>query len=188
MTTVPAQTSTIEWSPVIAGTFLACAISVVLTQFGHALGLSFTDVNSEELITPTTIIVFSLWLLWTQLSASMAGGYMAGRMISGWHGTHEGELRDGAHGLLTWAISTVVTVLVLGAAITAAGYGMDVDAEARTTISEEMAKKYGIISGFALAATSAVSAVAAWIMATIGGDHRDRKVDVARYITFRRVR
>lgn len=188
-TTQPIR-STIEWSPVIGGTIAALAVSLVLVQFGHALGLSFTNLNTDDVVTPQSLLAFGLWVLWTQLSASIVGGYLAGRTITFGDNTQEGELRDGAHGLLVWALSSVLTAVALGAvaAIGAlAASGVAVEPET-VGLSEEMAKKVAIIAGFSLAATSLVSAVAAWIMATIGGDHRDKKLDVSRYIRFRRAR
>ena len=183
----PASTQMIEWSPVIAGTIAAGAVSLVLIPFGQALGLSFTNLQSLEVVTPQSVLAFGLWLLWTQLSASIVGGYIAGRTTGYWSATHEGELRDGAHGLLVWALGTVITAAAVGAAAAlstvAAAHGVE---EPVTTVSHVAAKQITVIAGFSLAAISIVSAVAAWIMATIGGDHRDRKVDVSAITTFRR--
>lgn len=188
MVTTQSNSPIIEWSPVIAGSLVACAISVVLTQFGQGLGLSFTHLQSDDAVTVGSLIALGLWLLWTQLSASMAGGYLAGRMLGSWGANHESELRDGAHGLLVWALSTVATALFVGAAaaIAALATPHGVDTKHVAEMSDEMIKKMGIISGFALAATSVVSAAAAYIAATFGGDHRDRKVDVRKQTSFRR--
>lgn len=186
MATLPLPSRTIEWSPVIAGSILACAVSLVLMQFGHALGLSFTNLRSIAVITPQSVMVFGLWALWVQISASITGGYLAGRMLSPWDGSHESELRDGAHGLLVWALSTLLTALAIGAATFAASFAAAHGAGPESTISAVMAKKITIISGFSLAAISLVSGAIAWIMATIGGDHRDQKVGVSHHVTFRR--
>lgn len=182
----PVSTHMIEWSPVIAGTIAAGAVTLVLVPFGQALGLSFTNLSTLEVVTTESILAFGLWLLWTQLSASIVGGYIAGRMVGRWNASHESEMRDGAHGLLVWALGTVVTAIAVGAAgalaALAAANGVE---EPVTTVNDVMAKKIGIISGFSLAAVSLVSAVTAYIMATIGGDHRDKKTDVTKAISFR---
>ncbi len=183
--------SYVEWSAVIAGTILACAVSVVLLQFGSALGLTAmrTLTYAGEHRT-WRVIAVGIWLLWTQLMASMAGGYLAGRMrapVSS-AATHEREIRDGAHGLLVWATSMLVTI----AAVTVVGFFTAMAAQTGTTpvpdasIPEDFARKSGIIFGFAVAATSVVSGVAAWWMGTVGGDHRDRSPDVSHHISFRR--
>ncbi len=177
----------IEWSPVIAGTILACAVSLVLVQFGQALGLSFTNLDSDELVTSGSLLAFGLWVLWVQISASITGGYLAGRMIANGDNTQEGELRDGAHGLLVWGLSSLLVAIAVGVAgLIAAMAAHGVDSDTSMALSDEMAKKVTIISGFALGASSLVSAVAAWVMATIGGDHRDRTIDLSRHIRFRR--
>lgn len=183
------QTRSIEWSPVIGGTLLACALSLVLVQFGQALGLSFTNLNSDEVVTGNSLLAFGLWLLWVQLSASVVGGYFVGRALVVGDNTPEGELRDGAHGLLVWALSSVLTAIAVGAvAAFAALAAQGVDQDTQVALSDAMAKRITIISGFSVAASSLVSAVAAWIMATIGGDHRDRKIDLSRHIRSRRTK
>jgi hypothetical protein len=180
--------SYIEWSPIIAGSIFACAITFVLTQFGNALGLSITHPYNDT-YTAWKVITIGLWVLWMQLMSSMAGGYMAGRMRSSWEGSpHESEMRDGVHGLLVWATSSlmVAIAITLAAFVAALAAAHGVTAENHPEISETMARRYGIIFGFGLAATSIVSAVAAWWMGTVGGDHRDKNVDVSRFISFRR--
>src|SRR5690606_4550424 len=55
-------------------------------------------------------IAAALWLLWVQISASVAGGYIAGRMRRR-HGDateYESDIRDGSHGLVVWGLSTLV--------------------------------------------------------------------------------
>ena len=51
--------------------------------------------------------------------ASTVGGYIAGRMRSQWGTVNEQEryFRDTAHGLLVWALATVVSAAILGGAI-----------------------------------------------------------------------
>lgn len=50
-----------------------------------------------------------------QLAASGIGGYMAGRLRVKWSAIHTDEVhfRDTAHGLLAWAVATLVTVALL---------------------------------------------------------------------------
>lgn len=186
MTTLIYSNRTIEWSPIIAGTIVACATSFVLLQFGQALGLSFSNLGTRETITPSTVLVFGLWTLWVQISASVTGAYLAGRMLNPWENAHESELRDGAHGLLVWALSTVLVALAIGAAAGFAALAVHHGVDVNSKVSDVMAKRITIISGFSLAAISLVSAVIAWFTASVAGDHRDRRVDVVRYTTFRR--
>ena len=88
----------------------------------------------------------------------------------------------------TWAlIVTLVTaaVMALTAFLTALVAAISPEVEPRPDISEELARKGAIIFGFAMAANSLVSAVAAWWMGTMGGDHRDTSFDLSKYISFR---
>jgi hypothetical protein len=100
----------VEWGAVIAGAFLAAAISFVLLTFGAAIGLSAVSPwpnsgASAKVI--ASIAVF--WAMAQQIGAFMAGGYVAGRMRSRWHETgHEADFRDGLHGGLVWAVGVVI--------------------------------------------------------------------------------
>lgn len=52
------------------------------------------------------------------LSAAL-GGYIAGRLRTRWVGTHTHEVffRDTAHGLVTWAVATVIVAAVLASSV-----------------------------------------------------------------------
>ena len=78
-----AGSSFVEWGAVLAGAFLAAAISFVLLTFGAAIGLSATSPwpnsgASAKVI--ASIAVF--WAMAQQIGAFMAGGYVTGRMRS----------------------------------------------------------------------------------------------------------
>jgi hypothetical protein len=125
-----AGASFVEWGAVLAGAFLAAAISFVLLTFGAAIGLSATSPwpnsgASAKLIATLAV----LWAMMQQIGAFMAGGYVAGRMRSRWHETtqHEVEFRDGLHGGLVWAVGIVIgAALAMATAGAAAKTGIDV--------------------------------------------------------------
>lgn len=176
--------SYVEWGPVIAGSVLACATSFVLTQFGQGIGFSIDALSDETVNLPMRLFMAGLWILWIQLMASMGGAYLAGRLRAPVSTGHESEVRDGAHGLLVWATSTIMVLIGMTAAsIVAAAHGVTV---AEPRFSEDMQAKISAIWGFSLAATSLVSAAAAWWMGTLGGDHRDNAIDASRFISFRK--
>jgi len=58
------------------------------------------------------------WLAFTQIAASAFGGYLAGRLRVRWVNIASDEVwfRDTAHGLLAWAVASVVTAAFLGSA------------------------------------------------------------------------
>lgn len=189
----PYKTSYIEWPVIMAGAFLACAISFILLQFGVAIGLTrvVNEWSTDANITPIRVLGVGLWLLWVQLLATLAGGYLAGRMRMPVAGAseHERDMRDGVHGLLVWATSTLI--VVAGATLVASVAALadnPVNDIARTADVAAMQEKATVIFAFGAAATSLVSGVVSWWIATIGGDHRDNQVDHSRYFTFRVIR
>lgn len=107
--------SYMDWPAIFAGAAVAAAISLVLLTFGTALGLSLTSAHEGESAPLLWIAVIGgLWLLWVQVSASLAGGYLAGRMRRR-HGDaseYESDIRDGAHGLVVWAVATLAAGLL----------------------------------------------------------------------------
>lgn len=186
--------SYIEWGTVFAGAVVACAISAVLVQFGAAVGLTqiTNELSADQNITPGGVLGVGIWILWVQLLSSLAGGYLAGRMrmpIDGDATPHESDMRDGVHGLLVWATSTL---MVLAAVSVMASFAALVDNPVDDVIAaadvRAMEEKVTIIFAFVAASTSLVSGVVAWAAATAGGNHRDSRADHTRYFTFRVLR
>lgn len=131
-----------DWPAIIAGVVIASAISVILLTFGSAIGLSMTSAREGESASLFWIaIVGGLWLLWVQLLASSAGGYLAGRMRrrTGDATEAESDLRDGSNGLVVWGLATLVaayiTVASLSGAANVAGQTAAVAATAATQVA-----------------------------------------------------
>ncbi|MYM29760.1 hypothetical protein GTP58_15625 [Duganella sp. CY15W] len=105
--------SGVSWGAILAGAAAAAALSFILLILGVGLGLSSISpyqYNATPL-GPASIA----WIAFTQLAAAGIGGYMAGRLRVKWASVHTDEVyfRDTAHGLLAWAVATLVTVAVL---------------------------------------------------------------------------
>jgi hypothetical protein len=187
--------SYIEWGTIFAGAFVACAITAVLVQFGAAVGLTQTSpyLSADANITPGFVLGTGIWMLWVQVIASLTGGYLAGRMrtpIADANATaHESDMRDGVHGLLVWATATLMVVLAVGV-VTSVAALVDNPVEDAKRIADIPAaqKNATVIFAFFAAATSLVSAVISWAAATVGGNHRDTRVDHSRYFSFRVIR
>lgn len=189
------QRSYIEWGTIFAGAFVACAITAVLVQFGAAVGLTQTSpfLSADANITPGFVLGTGIWMLWVQVIASLTGGYLAGRMrtpIADANATaHESDLRDGVHGLLVWATATLMVVLAVGIATSVAALVDNPVEDAKRIADIPAAQKNAtVIFAFFAAATSLVSAVISWAAATVGGNHRDTRVDHSRYFAFRVIR
>jgi hypothetical protein len=119
--------SHVDWAAIIAGSLLATVISFILITFGSAIGLSLTSPYAGSGASLVVLAVASsLWILWVQISSFIAGAYLTGRMRRQLHDAtpHEVEVRDGAHGLLVWALGVLVgAVLAASVASTAASTG-----------------------------------------------------------------
>jgi hypothetical protein len=101
----------VSWSAVIAGAIAAIAASVLLTVAATGIGYNFSTagVPSRASLIAFTPLVGAGGIV-IQVLAAALGGYLAGRLRHHWLSAHadEAHFRDTAHGLLAWAISTVV--------------------------------------------------------------------------------
>ena len=109
-----------DWAAIFAGALLAAAIAFVLLTFGTAIGLTLTSPFKGEGIGATAIaIAVTLWALWAQITSFIAGGYLAGRLRRRIADTteHEAEVRDAGHGLVVWAVGTLVGAMLAASAV-----------------------------------------------------------------------
>lgn len=146
------RSGAVSWAAVAAGAAAAASLSLILLILGVGLGLSSVSPWAGEGIGAGTFGVSTIvWLLVTQVLASAAGGYLAGRLRSQWSDVQADEVffRDTAHGFLAWAVASLATAAMLGSAI-----GSIVGS--------------GVQAG---AATSAVAAVGASVATGTGGSH-----------------
>src|ERR1700678_982785 len=123
------STSAASWPAIIAGAFVAAAVSLVLLALGSGLGFASISPWPGKGVTGTTFAVTTaIWLILTQWVAAGLGGYLAGRLRTRWIGTHTHEVffRDTAHGLITWAVASVVVAATIASSIGAAGHAVGV--------------------------------------------------------------
>jgi hypothetical protein len=115
------NSSGVSWGAVIAGAFVAAALSLALLALGTGVGFSavspWANAGASARAIGWTAII---WLVLMQFVASSMGGYLAGRLRTKWVNvhTHEVYFRDTAHGFLVWAVGLVVTAAVLTSAAT----------------------------------------------------------------------
>jgi hypothetical protein len=112
-----------SWPAIIAGAFVAAATSLVLFALGSGLGFAALSPWPGHGVTATTFAVTTaIWLIVMQWISSGLGGYITGRLRTRWIGTHTHEVffRDTAHGLVMWAVATVLTAAAAAASLTAA--------------------------------------------------------------------
>lgn len=155
--------SAVSWAAVFAGAVIAAALSLALFAGGTGLGfLSISPWSGEGATVPAIGIGLIVWMLATQIVAYGIGGYVAGRLRTKWVDVHSDEVyfRDTAHGFLVWALSAVVSAVLLGASIATVASGV-----ARAGAS--------MAAGAGTAATAAAAAGGGDAMAQVQGYFSD---------------
>lgn len=177
--------SYLEWGPVFGGAFVAMALSLMLTQFGAGIGLSGNEnATLDGGGISWNVLIAGLWVILVALISASAGGYIAGRMRHRtFEGTeHEAEFRDGVHGLVVWAVSSVVAMLAVSVmtALASVGVAAGESAGAAETAADALrnAASAAVVFNFASAAGAALAAAGAWFAATTGGTHRDEGTEI----------
>ncbi len=141
VTTVPAGTTTesshsaVSWGAIIAGAVAASAITLVLSLVGSGIGLSLASpFSSGGSSLATFAIGGAIWLIIVQWASAGFGGYIAGRLRTKWTGVNRDEVffRDTAHGILAWALATLIVAGALGSAVSST-IGAGVQATATLT-------------------------------------------------------
>jgi hypothetical protein len=109
----------VQWGPVIAGSLAAAALATVLHGFAAAIGIAVSSTAPTWRDASIALVLLSgLYLILVALAAYGLGGYLAGRLRArrAAAAPDEVEFRDGTHGLLVWAIATVLTAVIAFAA------------------------------------------------------------------------
>jgi hypothetical protein len=113
--------SGVSWASIAAGAIVAAAVSLPLFALGAGLGLSSVSPWANSGVSASTIKnAAGVYLVIVAVMSSAIGGYLAARLRAKWTDIHPNEVffRDTAHGLIAWALATVLSASILGAAIT----------------------------------------------------------------------
>jgi hypothetical protein len=117
------HTAGVSWGAIFAGAAAAAALSFVLLILGFGLGLSAVSPwsYSDAPVARPTI----LWVTFMELASAGIGGYLAGRLRVKWASVHTDEVyfRDTAHGLLAWAVATLLMAGLMAGATKSAIVG-----------------------------------------------------------------
>lgn len=114
------SSSGVSWGAIFGGAAAAAALSLILVILGIGLGFSAISPWSSSGAEATTVGISAvIWLALTQIVASGLGGYLAGRLRVKWTDVHTDEVyfRDTAHGMLSWAVASLVTAAFLGSVL-----------------------------------------------------------------------
>ena len=112
---VVGTTRYVQWGPVFAGALAAAAVSLVMHSFAAAIGLAVSSTAPTWRDASLALWLLSgVYLVVVAAAAYGLGGYVAGRMREGLLDAKrdEVEFRDGVHGLLVWALATLLTALL----------------------------------------------------------------------------
>lgn len=119
---IPSDRSYVDWGAILAGAAVAVGVSAVFTAFGAAVGLGSISARPGQGLGFGSVVLTGLFLVVTMVLAYMGGGYVAGRMRRRVDGAspEESAARDGIHGLVVWALGTIVGAMMLANAVTGA--------------------------------------------------------------------
>jgi hypothetical protein len=102
-----------EWGPIVAGAIAAAALALVLHAFALAIGLSVSSAAPTWRDASFALVLLSgLYVVLAALASYGLGGYLAGLMRARASSREDADLRDGLHGLLAWALATLLTALI----------------------------------------------------------------------------
>jgi hypothetical protein len=157
----PAAGRATDWGAIVGGALSAIAVSIILFTAGSGFGLSTLEPWSFANRAPETFAVgAAIWLVVMQWLSAAFGGYLAGRLRAKWIGPRTDEVlfRDTAHGLLAWALATVIvaalfTLGTLGTSAAVVATEGAPAADAAATLTEEARKaaaNFSIVTAISL--------------------------------------
>jgi hypothetical protein len=111
-----------DWFSAVAGAVTAAGVSLTLTTFGAAIGLSVISTSPTWRESSSWLwLVSGLYLVFVALWAFGLGGYVAGRLRQRSRlDPHETALRDGLQGITAWGMALVLSAGLAGLAALAA--------------------------------------------------------------------
>ena len=136
----------LAWSPVVLGAFTASAVSSILIAFGAAVGLGVSSASPTWRDASVALWLLSgIFLILVALVSFGCGGYLAGRISlpSGAAVAEDIERRDGWHGIASWALAVILSV-ILATLIAASAANHTSALTARPSSSEPAVLSYEI--------------------------------------------
>jgi len=103
----------ISWAAIFGGVIVVVALQLLLSLLGAGIGLGTVDTNAGSTPAASSLgIGAGLWWVVSSCFALLAGGYVAA-WLAGIEIGFDGAL----HGVITWGISTLITMWLLTSAI-----------------------------------------------------------------------
>jgi hypothetical protein len=176
---VESSASAVEWAAIFGGGLAALGVTAILLTLGPGLGLTTVSPWSFNNPSPTTFgTAAAIWLVVTQWLSSAFGGYLSGRLRTKWVGIRTDEVlfRDTAHGLLAWALATVLmaALVTLGSVATAGVAAAAASTPSGTPVeAADQARKIAVAFSFTTSLSLLIGAFVASAAGALGGFHRD---------------
>jgi hypothetical protein len=102
-----------EWGPIVAGGIAAAALALALHAFAVGIGLSVGSTAPTWRDASFALVLLSaLYVVSAALASYGLGGYVVGLMCMRPSSREDADLRDGLHGLLVWALATLLTAVI----------------------------------------------------------------------------
>ena len=102
----------ISWGAVFAGAVIGLVTHVILNMLGIGVGLSTVDAVAGDSPSASSFSIGAgIWWVVSGIVAAALGGYLAGR-LSG----KPSQSTTAYHGLISWALSTLIVVYLLSSA------------------------------------------------------------------------
>jgi hypothetical protein len=103
----------VSWGAVFAGVVVALVVQLILNLFGIGIGAATLDPGTDDNPSARSFsMVAAIWWIVSGIIASFAGGYAAGRLAG-----RPQEATAGWHGLIAWALTTLVVFYLLTSAV-----------------------------------------------------------------------
>ncbi len=103
----------ISWGAVLAGVAVALVLNILLNLLGVGMGAAtLNPVSGDNPTAASFSIGAAAWWTVAGLLSSLAGGYVAGRLAG-----KPVESTAGWHGLISWAMTTIVIFYLLTTAV-----------------------------------------------------------------------
>jgi len=138
----------ISWAAIIAGVIMVVAVQLLLSMLGLGVGLGLVSPNTNGTPNASSFgIGAGLWWLISSLVALAFGGY-----IAAWLGGLTTRFDGLLHGLMTWAIATLLTFYLLtsavggliGGAFSVVGSGLSTAGSGVASVAPKVAEAAGV--------------------------------------------
>lgn len=138
----------ISWAAIIAGVILVVAVQMLLSMLGLGVGLGLVSPNTNGTPDASSFgIGAGLWWLVSSLVALALGGYVAS-----WLGGLTTRFDGLLHGIMTWAIATLLTFYLLtsavggliGGAFSVVGSGLSSAGSGASAVAPKLAEAAGV--------------------------------------------